>query len=155
MIRRIVYISSATREYDEFELRSLAASVATRNKMIGLTGLLLYSGCHFMQVLEGPPSSIDVVMSRIQTDYRHHHITILIDDNVKERAFSRWHMGSMNPDHGKTIDRDRFLQLVDSFQKSGARQDLSRTATMAILRDFHTLVAADSPDAQIEQSDAA
>ena len=47
----IVYVSSATRPFQEAELQDLLLKARENNARLGVTGMLLYIGGNFMQLL--------------------------------------------------------------------------------------------------------
>lgn len=55
---QLIYVSSAVNLMSEDELLDLLAQSSQRNKRKGVTGLLLYAGGNFIQVLEGEQSDV-------------------------------------------------------------------------------------------------
>lgn len=70
----------------------IARSAIERNQHAGLTGLLLYTPSHFIQVLEGAPSAIASTYLRISKDSRHTHLRVIDDREVDQREFGAWSM---------------------------------------------------------------
>ncbi len=62
------------------------------NAVDGITGLLWHDGTHFVQVIEGPQSSVASAYARIAGDPRHSELTILSDRTVDNREFGYWSM---------------------------------------------------------------
>jgi hypothetical protein len=77
----------------ESELASIVKSAALHNRENQVTGMLLYSGGNFMQVLEGEPSQVLATYERICRDPRHRNILLLLQEPVQQRHFSKWSMG--------------------------------------------------------------
>ncbi len=50
-----------------------------RNAERSLTGVLLFDGHRFCQLLEGPPASVELVRQSITKDPRHEFMTVLVD----------------------------------------------------------------------------
>jgi putative two-component system response regulator len=90
---QLVYVSTATRELDEAELRRILEASQRHNVVQEVTGMLLYSQGSFMQVLEGEASAVEEAMSRIAADSRHHGIFRISEKAVKQREFGNWAMG--------------------------------------------------------------
>lgn len=90
---QFVYVSSASCLLNEGELRAILESSVRHNSEQGITGMLLYSGGAFMQVLEGEEAAVAETMSRIWVDKRHKDIRELLVNRVDEREFSFWSMG--------------------------------------------------------------
>lgn len=62
------------------------------NAVDGITGLLWHDGSHFLQVIEGPESSVAETYARIANDPRHSELTILSDRLIRAREFGYWSM---------------------------------------------------------------
>ena len=90
---QLIYVSTATAEYDADTIRSILESSVRRNAENGVTGLLLYSQGSIMQVLEGTGDAIAETMKRIVADERHFSVTELLYDPIPERDFGTWSMG--------------------------------------------------------------
>jgi hypothetical protein len=92
-IVQLIYVSTATRDMDDAEIRRVLDSSVTHNKEHDVTGMLLYSWGGFMQVLEGTQSAVEETMSRIYKDARHHGIIVLSREKIHAREFGHWSMG--------------------------------------------------------------
>jgi hypothetical protein len=90
---QLIYVSSATSEYDAEAIRSILASSVRHNTENGITGLLLYSHGSIMQVLEGTKEAIAETMKRIVADTRHFSVIEMLYDPIPERDFGTWSMG--------------------------------------------------------------
>lgn len=89
----LIYVSTATHEFDTAELDGLLAQAATKNTTGALTGMLLYAGGCFMQVLEGEAADVDATFARIARDPRHSDIVVLERGPIEARSFPNWRMG--------------------------------------------------------------
>ena len=65
MLTHLVYISSARRLFTTEELRDLLAVSRRNNAREDVTGMMLYRGGSFMQVLEGPQDAVLDLYQRI------------------------------------------------------------------------------------------
>jgi hypothetical protein len=92
-IVQLIYVSTATGDLDDAEIRRMLDSSLLHNGLQEVTGMLLYSWGSFMQVLEGTESAVQETMSRIYKDARHHGIIVLSKDKVNAREFGNWSMG--------------------------------------------------------------
>jgi hypothetical protein len=86
----IVYMSRATRNLSTQELNDLCEHSADSNRKLRVTGLLVYDGHRYMQVIEGDADIVKGLMQRIACDNRHDHISYMADSPLKERAFAAW-----------------------------------------------------------------
>lgn len=92
MLRQLVYISSATRPFNETELERLLVAARANNARNGITGILLYNDQSFLQILEGTRDDVERTIARIMRDPRHASVTVVQDEAIAERDFSAWDM---------------------------------------------------------------
>ncbi|MDQ6998011.1 MAG: BLUF domain-containing protein [Mariprofundus sp.] len=98
---RIVYVSVATKPFDDKELLQLLARCRASNTERLISGQLIYSDGTFMQVLEGPEKEVDATYARIKKDTRHTNVTLLERNTIDEKQFPDWSMGF------KTLNREQ------------------------------------------------
>ncbi|MEL7487882.1 MAG: BLUF domain-containing protein, partial [Pseudomonadota bacterium] len=65
-MKQILYASLAAAELGLDDLENILATARRRNKKDDITGLLLFGGGRFFQVIEGPTLSIDRLYSDIK-----------------------------------------------------------------------------------------
>ena len=75
------------------ELLALLQECRHSNSKEGITGMLLYCGESFIQVLEGQEEDIDELFKVIKKDPRHTNVTVLEKKEISERKFANWSMG--------------------------------------------------------------
>lgn len=90
-MRQYVYVSTAE-QLDPDDIAAILESCQRNNARRGVTGLLLYNGRNFLQLLEGEADDLEWVMRRIEQDPRHHGISRLHDEPAAERACPDWLM---------------------------------------------------------------
>lgn len=73
-------------------LDDILAISRTNNIKNDITGLLIFDGTTFCQVLEGKKESLDQTYERIIKDGRHIDHTLLHKGTIEERSFSQWAM---------------------------------------------------------------
>ena len=91
-MRRIVYLSTATRLMSDADLMEVLRVSRVNNVRDGVTGVLLYQGGNFIQLLEGESAAIDRVYARVEKDPRHHSVLRMLDGEAEERLFADWSM---------------------------------------------------------------
>lgn len=89
----LVYVSSATREMNEEDLLFLLEQSRNRNKEKNVTGMLLYVGGNFFQVLEGDKKDVEEIYESIVKDDRNKGNIIILKESINERTFPGWSMG--------------------------------------------------------------
>ena len=90
---RLLYISSAVKPMNDDQLLVLLQECRHSNSKEGITGMLLYCGESFIQVLEGEEEDIDELFKVIKKDPRHTNVTVLEKKEISERKFANWSMG--------------------------------------------------------------
>jgi hypothetical protein len=88
----LIYASRSTENFHEHEIPDLLKQARIANAKQELTGMLLYIGGSFLQVLEGQPEMVDAVFSTILRDKRHTQLTLIARESILERAFEGWTM---------------------------------------------------------------
>jgi hypothetical protein len=71
------------------ELGELFSKARSNNKKRDITGALLISGDWFAQTLEGDEDAVRAVFATIERDKRNGHVSILEEQTVTDRVFSR------------------------------------------------------------------
>lgn len=129
-----IYMSAAVRFLDPDALKTLLASARRNNERAGLSGMLLYVGGSFFQVLEGPAQAVDSAYRRIQEDPRHDGMVMLVREPIKERSFADWTMGfyeASTEDAGSLPGLNDFLSA-----RPAAPDDLSPGRAIELLTAF-------------------
>jgi len=89
---RLTYISTARTSPDEAAIAALLATSRRNNRLIGLTGLLLFDGVRFLQALEGEAEPLLATFARIKADPRHRACVELGRSEIDARGFGEWDM---------------------------------------------------------------
>jgi hypothetical protein len=114
----IIYQSTALADFSGPELGRLLHQSQVHNQAANVTGVLLYDGTQFLQVLEGEKCAIESIFARILLDCRHTDVQILANGPAEQRQFHSWSMGLMNyaPKADSTIydARQALLQVTDT-----------------------------------------
>ncbi|GAB3294504.1 BLUF domain-containing protein [Hymenobacter humi] len=105
-MHHLVYTSTATVLLTEADLHRQLSHWREKNARLDVTGVLLYSEGHIMQVLEGAADTIHALFDTIETDIRHRGVTKLADGPVSERAFADWSM------RFRTVDLAEYNRFV-------------------------------------------
>lgn len=87
MLATLIYRSRLNRTVDPSQLTNLVERASLRNSQLQVTGILLFDGDHFLQVLEGPLASVNAVFERIKRDHRHGNVVELLRDFAPRRRF--------------------------------------------------------------------
>jgi len=90
---QVVYCSAAAPDLTLEDIQELLRVARRHNAKRNITGVLLYAGRSFIQVLEGEKKDIDPLINAIERDKRHRNITVIIREPIAERSFEDWLMG--------------------------------------------------------------
>lgn len=94
----LIYVSTEAWPMSEDDLAGLLQQARARNERLRLTGMLLYKGGFFMQVLEGEEANVLEVFADIQKDIRHMKLFTMRSEYIQHRDFPDWTMGFTNID---------------------------------------------------------
>ena len=109
MLTTIIYRSHIS---DDFPIKTVPAMVDNASKINAahdVTGILLFNGTHFFQLLEGPEAGIQAVYQRICVDRRHHNVVEMMRDYAPYRRFGNAGMELFDL---REHDRSSLLQAV-------------------------------------------
>lgn len=68
------------------------------NKANGITGILLFDGDQYGEIIEGEIDTIKKIWQIIKKDKRHKNINIIAKDIITSRAYATWSMRSVDGD---------------------------------------------------------
>jgi hypothetical protein len=123
----IVYASSAVRLFNRAELIELLEASHKANLEHGITGMLLYRGGNFIQVIEGEDDAVLQLYQNIKADPRHRNIILLSQDPITYRQFAEWGMGFRNIDQMTRQELEGFSKfLEDDFSPDFFQQNPTR-----------------------------
>ena len=93
MIFQLVYQSTATWFPSTDELLALLERCRVNNARLQITGMLLYHGGRFLQLLEGDEAPVRERYEVIAADERHKWISLVMTGPNATRDFPDWTMG--------------------------------------------------------------
>ena len=91
-LKTLTYTSRASLDLDASGLLDIRETARRLNPLDGITGLLVFNGSRFLQIVEGGEEAIDHLVERLRGDRRHSAIEIRDERIVAERAFPDWSM---------------------------------------------------------------
>ncbi|WP_034913171.1 diguanylate phosphodiesterase [Erwinia sp. 9145] len=109
MLSTIVYRSHLCDEVPVKKLEEMVVIANKVNELYDITGILLFNGTHFFQVLEGPEEAVRTIYGRICEDERHHNVVELMRDYAPSRRFGNVGMELFDL---RDFDKDSVLQSV-------------------------------------------
>ena len=90
MLKQLVYRSKATATFSEEDLARITSDSLPFNEANGITGILLFDGEYFFQVLEGECEKVEALYEHIKKDRRHSAIVKVTEIVIHERNFGAW-----------------------------------------------------------------
>jgi hypothetical protein len=109
----LVYASRATTPFTEAELGALLAASRRNNMRAGISGMLLYKGGRFLQVLEGADVAVAALYERIARDGRHQEAVVLVRESIEQRQFAESSMGFSNLDGPEVAAMPGYTAFLD------------------------------------------
>jgi len=91
-VYEIIYSSVATKKFSEAELTDLLGISKLKNEQLGLTGMLVYGGGTFVQLIEGGMDEARELYQYVFLDPRHTRVELSHQQRIYERSFSGWSM---------------------------------------------------------------
>ncbi|HAS1784850.1 TPA: diguanylate phosphodiesterase [Enterobacter cloacae] len=135
MLTTIIYRSHICEDVPVKTLEDMVAAANCRNRQFDVTGILLFNGTHFFQLLEGPAENVREIYQLICQDPRHHNVVELLSDHGPLRRFGNAGMELFDL---RQYDTDEVLQQV--LDKGTTKYQL--TYSDRALQFFRTFVEA-------------
>ena len=120
----LVYVSTSVKLLNDEELLDILKISRENNSSKDVTGLLLYKGGNFMQVLEGPDEAVEALYEKIKADPRHKDVNVLSREQISARQFPTWEMAFQNLDNPEIKNEPGYSQfLQDEFSADVYREN--------------------------------
>jgi hypothetical protein len=91
-LKSLTYTSFAGLDLEADDLEAIHRTARNANALDGITGLLIFNGTHFLQIIEGQPQAIDELVEKLRRDPRHSGLEIRDERMVEARSFPDWSM---------------------------------------------------------------
>ena len=88
----LTYTSLARLDLQSSDLEAIHRTAREQNALDGITGLLVFNGTHFLQIIEGAEDAIEDLVERLRKDPRHNGFEIRDRRQVDARSFPGWSM---------------------------------------------------------------
>ena len=112
------YLSQSKLDWTDEAIDELLERSKRNNATRKITGAMIYANGYFMQLIEGPQIAVDELYSAIEADPRHEVLSLLHNQEIKDRHFSDWAMEHRDSDdlggralmtvHAAKQDNERF-----------------------------------------------
>ena len=129
----LIYVSTSVKLLSDEELLGILKVSRENNYSKDITGLQLYKGGNFMQVLEGPDEVVTSLYEKIKLDARHKDVAIISKEQISARQFSSWEMAFQNLDNPAVKNEPGYSQfLQDEFTAQVYRENPLRAYIMLL-----------------------
>jgi hypothetical protein len=125
---RLLYISEAAEGITEEAVTGVLKAAARNNPPLGITGLLVFGGGVFIQILEAPERAVLEKYVSVATDKRHHNCRIVYISTTNSRIFNDVSMAALEAlpleleqiselvaNRKETVAADAFTDLMHVF----------------------------------------
>lgn len=126
-LKTLTYTSRARLDLTSQDLAEIHATAQRRNARDSVTGLLIFNGVHFLQIVEGQDRTIDGLLERLRLDDRHSAVEVRDERPIGHRSFPAWSMELFK------VSSDRFdacLEVESALPDSVEPQVRERIVTM-------------------------
>ncbi len=98
-IHQLVYESRPTEVLTKEQLRDILTKSQYKNIRLNLSGLLIFHGGKFLQLLEGGKKEVNELFEAILRDPRHTDIKVVLESDNQFRSMPSWVMGLSTDDN--------------------------------------------------------
>lgn len=99
-LKTLTYTSRARLDLTSQDLSDIHQTARHLNALDGITGLLIFDGARFLQIIEGGEEAIDNLVERLRMDPRHSAFEIRDSALVERRSFPDWSMELLGVSEG-------------------------------------------------------
>ena len=92
LLKTLTYTSRARLDLTSQDLTDIHETARHFNALDGITGLLIFNGVHFLQIIEGADVAINSLMERLWLDDRHSALEVRDERLIEQRSFPYWSM---------------------------------------------------------------
>jgi hypothetical protein len=132
----LTYTSLARLDLDASDLEHIHRTARELNALDGITGLLVFNGTHFLQIIEGAANAIDDVVQRLRRDPRHSGFEIRDRHQVEERSFPDWSMELVRVNASYFTARDSIAERLPETVPEAIRLRLFRMTELISTMSF-------------------
>ena len=111
-LKTLTYTSRARLDLTDEDLNDIHQTARHLNALDGVTGLLLFDGARFLQIIEGAESAIDNLVERLRMDRRHSAFEVRDERFVEQRSFEGWSMELLRVSAGYKAARDEVATIL-------------------------------------------
>jgi hypothetical protein len=112
-LKILIYTSWARPGLSARDVDDILGSARTNNPLEGITGVLIFNGTAFMQILEGGVDAIDALVRRLAADRRHSNMSIRDERPIEARSFPTWEMAYLQLRDGSFVGEEEVRRALE------------------------------------------
>lgn len=125
-LKTLTYTSRARLDLTDGDLDDIHQTARHLNALDGVTGLLLFDGSRFLQIIEGAEAAIDNLVERLRRDPRHSAFEVRDERFVERRSFADWSMELLRVSAGYKAARDEVTTILPADVAAPVRELILR-----------------------------
>ena len=134
-VYRLIYKSRSTKRITMSMVRDILRSSAERNREEQITGVLLATATHFLQVIEGGFEEVNRTFMRIVDDPRHDEIRLIYFGPGEDWLFEGWVMRGFGV-FGENAELEERLKKTYGEEQGGVRFPERAWRALALVHDI-------------------
>ena len=121
-LKTLTYTSRARLDLADEELAEIHQTARHLNALDGISGLLLFDGSRFLQIVEGTEDAIDNLVERLRMDPRHSAFEVRDERLVERRSFPDWSMEILRVSAGYGIATEEVAAMLPATVAAPVRE---------------------------------
>ena len=123
MLRSLAWSSIPSSSFSAARLNQIIAPSRRNNERHHISGMLLFTGAHFLSILEGEERDLDDLWWRLERDPRHCDLFRIGNELCGKRLYPEWQMAfDVDSEVDAQIESLRSLQSAGTRARSGTRR---------------------------------
>jgi Sensors of blue-light using FAD len=135
---RLIYKSESTSELDWPAVEAILHASDINNRAHDISGFLLASRTHFLQVIEGTFEDVNKTFMRISRDTRHDNIQLLSYEVIDGRLFDGWGMKGIGVLDANSTLAQRLIEKYGN-EQGGVRFPREAWRALAMVFDIRAI----------------
>ncbi|HEX9946747.1 MAG TPA: BLUF domain-containing protein [Allosphingosinicella sp.] len=127
-LKTLTYTSRARLDLRDEDLIDIHQTARHLNALDGVTGLLLFDGSRFLQIIEGGEAAVDNLVERLRMDSRHSAFEVRDERYVDRRSFGDWSMEFVRVSTGYRAAREEVATILPDAMAAPVRELVMRMA---------------------------
>jgi hypothetical protein len=125
-LRSVTYTSLARPDLEESDLEAIHETALRENAARDITGLLIFNGTHFLQIIEGDGDMLAQLVENLRRDPRHSGLEVRHDAPIEARSFPDWSMELVKVSASPPKARETVIDRLPDGVSEGVRNRVIR-----------------------------